>query len=193
MAPWSQTSNTVEIGRILALGKLEWLGYRRSMSTRRTPAEQRKRFQALAKQISDRKPVSEAQLEWLESIFLALSDPERDVERVLGLHYTAGFSKKDDIAAQKMDTIMHWIAGAVSEDTSMYIDPNNAPPPMTLVAALDIAEGYAKRLFEGDPNSARYDREYLRKCWYDGDKRERRSPDREFVDFCHLRTLMDKD
>lgn len=88
---------------------------------------------------------------------------------------------------------MHWIAGAVSKDTFVYKNPEDAPPPMSLTAALTIAEGLAKRLFTGDPNSARYDREYLRKCWYDRKKRERQSPDREVVDFRHLHILMDKD
>ena len=90
-----------------------------------TPSEQRKRFKAFARQLDKKILPTEEQLEWLKQTFSALSDPNRDPLRVLGLNYSAGRSAAKEIAAQKMDLLMHWIAGAISQDASAYKDPED--------------------------------------------------------------------
>jgi hypothetical protein len=152
------------------------------MNSRPTPSEQRKRFEAFANQIRKGTPLTDDQLEWLKCTFLALSDPDRDVMRVLGLNYTAGHSAKKEIAAQKMDFLMHWIAGAISPDNTYLADPEHALPPLSLEEAFEKAAEIAKVLFKEDPNSTQYDSSYIRKCWYDSDKRHRQSPDRHPFD-----------
>jgi len=115
-------------------------------------------------------------LEWLRQTFSALSNPDRDVLRVLGLNYTAGHSAKKELAAQKMDFLMHWIAGAIAEDASPYTDPSDSPPPLSLEQALTKATLIAKSLFTNDPQSEKYDKDYIRKCWYEQHKSYRQSP-----------------
>ncbi len=152
------------------------------MSKQLTPAAQRKGFKAFAEQIDQGVPITDEQLKWLQRTFLALSNPDRDVARVLGLNYTAGHSAQKEIAAQKMDMLMHWIAGAISTDTAPYQDPKDSPQPLTVTEAVAEAAMIAKSLFAQDPNSTQYNEEYLRKCWYDGEKHYRQSPYRDAFD-----------
>lgn len=149
------------------------------MSEPATPSAQRKRFKAFAIQIDKGLPLTGKQLAWLKHTFLALSDPNRDVMRVLGLKYTAGHSAQKDLAAQKMDFLMQWIASAINEDTAPYKDPNDSPAPMTLEQAFAEAARLAKVLFANDPKSQSYDRDYIKKCWYDQSKVDRQSPYRD--------------
>ena len=152
------------------------------MSKQLTPAAQRKGFKAFAEQIDQGVPITDEQLKWLQRTFLALSNPDRDVTRVLGLNYTAGHSAQKEIAAQKIDFLMHWIAGATSKDTAPYQDPKDSPQPLTVTEAVAEAAKIAKSLFAQDSNSSQYNEEYLRKCWYDGEKHYRQSPYRDAFD-----------
>lgn len=152
------------------------------MSKKLTPAGQRKCFKAFAEQIDRGVPITDEQLKWLQRTFLALSNPDRDVTRVLGLNYTAGHSAQKEIAAQKIDVLMHWIAGAISKDTAPYQDPRDSPPPLTVSEAVSEAAKIAKSLFTQDTNSSQYNEEYLRKCWYDGEKHYRQSAYRDAFD-----------
>lgn len=147
--------------------------------TKLTPSKQRKGFAAFANQLDQGVLPTEEQLEWLQKTFLALSNPDRDPMRVLGLNYTAGHSARKEIAAQRIDFLMHWIAGATSKDTAPYKDPKDSPAPLTPTEAISEAAKIAKRLFSQDPNSSQYSEEYIRKCWYDGEKHYRQSPYRD--------------
>jgi hypothetical protein len=150
--------------------------------TRPSPSEQRKIFAAFARQLEQGVLPTEEQLEWLQRTFDALSDPDRDVMRVLGLNYTAGRSPAKEVAAQKMDVLMHWVAGAISQDTSAYKNPEDCPPPLPLEEAFEEAAKIAKLLFCNDATSTMYDSGYIRKCWYETESRHRQSPDRNPLD-----------
>ncbi len=145
------------------------------MTQKKSPLKQRKRFAKFAKQLKAGMPPTEAQTSWLIGAFSALSDPNRETDRVLGLKYGPGHSLADEIAASKMDVVMHWIAGAISSDTSHLIDPKDALPPLGIEEAIDQATLIAKQVFQGDPKSQRYDREYIKKCWYDKEKQYRQN------------------
>lgn len=143
------------------------------MSQKSSPLAQRKRFARFAKQLKNGTPPDKAQTEWLIGAFSALSDPNRETDRVLGLKYGPGKSAKKEIAASKMDMLMHWIAGATSSDTSHLKDPNDAISPMSVDEALHKASDLAKFLFEDDPQAESYDYYYIKKCWYDREKQHR--------------------
>ena len=149
------------------------------MSQKSSPLTQRKKFARVAKQLKEGTPLTEAQTRWLIGAFSALSDPNRQADRVLGLKYNPGQSAAKELAASKMDFVMHWIAGAISSDTSHLIDPKDALPPLGIEEAIDQATVIAKNIFQGDPNSGRYDRQYIKKCWYDKDKLHRQKPYRD--------------
>ena len=146
------------------------------MSQKSTPLAQRKRFAKFANQLEKGIPPSEEQTRWLIGVFSALSHPNPETDRVLGLKYGPGQSYGKEQAASKMDFIMHWIAGAISPDTSHLRDPNDASPPMGIEEAIGKAAEVAKLVFDGDHDSSKYDREYIKKCWYDKDKHYRQEP-----------------
>jgi len=135
-----------------------------------TPLIQRKRFDKFSKQLDAGIPSTEEQIQWLIHVFSALSDPNRDTNRVLGLNYTEGHSLTDEKARMKMDIVMHWVAGAISTDTSHLIDPNNDAPALGIEDALLKAPEVAAMVFGNDPDAARYNYDYLKKCWYDKEK-----------------------
>lgn len=85
-------------------------------------------------------------------------------------------------AARKMDFLIHWIACAISDDSSHLADPNDATPPLSLEAAFEEASVIAKRLFTLDPKSERYDKDYIRKCWYATEISRRKSLYRDSSD-----------
>ena len=144
-----------------------------NMSQKSSPLTQRRKFADFAKQLEKGIPLKEEQTQWLIGAFSALSDPNRETDRVLGLKYGPGQSAKKEIAARKMDFLMHWIAGAISSDTSHLKDHNDAVPPMGIEEALHEASKFAKVLFLGDKDAERYDYAYIKKCWYDKDKQHR--------------------
>jgi hypothetical protein len=145
------------------------------MSQNSQPLAQRKRFANFAKQLESGMPPTEEQTIWLIGVFSALSDPNRETDRVLGLKYGPGHSLANEQAASKMDVLMHWIAGAISSETSHLKNPSDAEPPMSLEEALHKASELAKVLFKGDPKSESYDYAYIKKCWYDKEKQHRQS------------------
>jgi hypothetical protein len=147
------------------------------MNPKVQPLAQRRRLAKYAKQLETGIPPTEAQTKWLITAFSALSDPNREPDRVLGLKYGPGQSLSKEIAARKMDMLMHWIAGAISSD-SPFKNPNDAEPPMEIEKALIKASEVAKVLFKGDPNATSYDYAYIKKCWYDKDKQHRQKPNR---------------
>ena len=124
-------------------------------------------------------PPNDEQTRWLIGVFSALSDPNRDAYRVLGIKYGAGQSAVKELAASKMDFIMHWIAGATSSDTSHLINPKDALPPLGIEEGIDQATVFAKQVFQGDQNSESYDRAYIKKCWYDKHKLHRQKSYRD--------------
>lgn len=143
------------------------------MSQKSQPLTQRKRFAKFAKQLEMGIPPDEAQTTWLIGAFSAISDPNRETDRVLGLKYGPGHSAKKEAAASKMDMLMHWIAGAISSDTSHLENSNDAEPPMGIDEALHKASELAKVLFVGNTGAERYDYAYIKKCWYDKEKQHR--------------------
>lgn len=145
------------------------------MSQKSQPLTQRKKFAKFAKQLEMGIPPNEAQTTWLIGTFSALSNTHRETDRVLGLKYSPGQSSAKEQAASKMDMIMHWIAGAISNDASHLINPNDAEPAKNINDALKEATKIAKALFENDPNSQSYDYEYIKKCWYDKNKTYRQN------------------
>jgi hypothetical protein len=145
------------------------------MSQKSSPLTQRKRFARFAKQLEKGLPPNEEQTNWLIGAFSALSDPNREADRVMGLKYGAGHSLANEQSATKMDVLMHWIAGAISSDTSHLENPNDAEPPMGVEEALHKASELAKILFLGDPDVERYDYAYIKKCWYAKDKQHRQA------------------
>jgi len=149
------------------------------MSPKSSPLAQRKRFCKFAKQLEKGIAPNQEQTRWLIDVFTALSDPNRETDRVLGLKYDAGQSNAKQLAASKMDILMHWIACAISSDTSHLKNPNEATPPMSIEEAITKAAELAKRVFDGDPKSTKYDREYIKKCWYNKNKRHRQEPYRD--------------
>ena len=155
------------------------------MSQKNQPLAQRKRFAKFVNQLELGIPPTEEQTRWLIHSFSALSDPNRETDRVLGLKYGPGQSAKKEIAASKMDMLMHWIAGAISSDTSHLENPSDAEPPMSTDKALHKASELAKILFVGETDVERYDYAYIKKCWYDKDKQHRqelyRSVDSPYV------------
>ncbi len=145
------------------------------MSQKSSPLTQRKKFARFAKQLESGMPPTEEQTIWLIGVFSALSDPNRETDRVLGLRYGPGQSAKKEIAASKMDMLMHWIAGAISSDTFHLENPSDAEPPMSTDKALHKASELAKILFVGETDVERYDYAYIKKCWYDKEKKYRQS------------------
>lgn len=143
------------------------------MTQKLSPLAQRRGFAKFAKQLKNGIPPDEAQTEWLICVFSALSDPNRETDRVLGLKYGPGQSAKKEMAASKMDMLMHWIAGATSSDTSHLKDPDDALPPMGIEEALLKASELAKVFFADDPQAKSYDYYYIKKCWYDKEKQHR--------------------
>ena len=143
------------------------------MNQKLSPLAQRRRFAKFAKQLKKGIPPDEAQTEWLIRAFSALSDSNRETDRVLGFKYGQGQSAKKEMAARKMDFLMHWIAGAISSDTSHLNDPDDALPPMSIEEALLEASEIAKVLFANDPQAMSYDYYYIKKCWYDKEKLHR--------------------
>lgn len=141
----------------------------------KSPLKQRKRFAKFAKQLKAGIPPTDEQNNWLIDVFAALSNPNRETDRVLGLKYSPGHSLADEIAASKMDVIMHWISGATSSDTSHLIDPNEAIPALGIEEAIDKASKLAELLFGNDPDAKRYNFAYIKKCWYDKGKQYRQN------------------
>jgi hypothetical protein len=146
------------------------------MSQKSSPLTQRKIFARFAKQLEKGLPPNEEQTRWLIGVFSSLSNPNRETDRVLGLKYGAGQSAKKEIAASKMDMLMHWIAGATSSDTSHLKNPNDAKPAMGIEEALHLASEIAKTLFKDDSKVDSYDYYYIKKCWYDQEKHHRQEP-----------------
>lgn len=149
------------------------------MTHNTSPLEQRKRFARFARQLEKGIPPTREQTEWLIETFKALSDAESKAEEVLGIKYGRGQGLSKEEALCKMDFIMHWIAGATSSDTSHLFDPKDALPPLGIEVAFDQASVIAKELFREDPSSESYDREYIKKCWYDKTKNYRQSLNRD--------------
>lgn len=143
------------------------------MGQKSSPLTQRKRFAKFAKQLASGIAPTDEQTKWLIIVFSALSDPNRETDRVLGLKYGPGHSLAKEKAASKMDMLMHWIAGAISSDTSHLKNPNDAEPAMGIEEALHKASDLAKSLFKDDPKSESYDYYYIKKCWYDREKQHR--------------------
>lgn len=143
-----------------------------------SPGKGRARFLSIAKQIEQGTPLTAEQQEWLRTAMLALAVPHSDPAQILGLKYGPGQSHEKDEAARKMDIVMHFISCAVSEDTSHLKDPADAIPPMSLENALEEGSKLAKMLFKV-PDDLKYDKEYIRKCWYQMSKDERNNIYRE--------------
>lgn len=143
------------------------------MNQKSSPLSQRKRFARFAKQLEKGLPPNEEQTRCLIGVFSALSNPNRETDRVLGLKYGAGQSAKKEIAASKMDMLMHWIAGAISSDISHLENPSDAEPAMGIDEALHQASEIAKTLFKDDAAVDSYDYYYIKKCWYDKEKHHR--------------------
>ena len=144
-----------------------------------SPGKGRARFLSIAKQMELGIPLSAEQQEWLRTAMLALATPHSDPAEILGLKYGRGQSYEKDEAARKMDIVMHYISCAVSDDASHLKDPEDSVPPMSLENALEEGSKLAKRLFEVPPEDLNYDKEYIRKCWYQLSKEERNNIYRE--------------
>jgi len=140
------------------------------MTQNRSPLDQRKRFARFARQLEKGTPPNMDQTIWLSQFFRALSHPESDAEEVLGIKYGRGQGLAKEVAACKMDLIMHWIAGAVADDDL------SDTPPLCIEDAIDQAAKLAKLLFEDDQ---RYDRDYIKKCWHDSAKKHRQNQNRD--------------
>ena len=145
------------------------------MSQNSQPLAQRKRFANFAKQLESGMPPTEEQTIWLIGVFSALSDPNRETDRVLGLKYGPGHSLAKERAASKMDMLMHLIAGAISSDTSHLKNSNDADAPMGIEDAIIMASETAKLWFKGDDDTEQYSYAYIKKCWYAKEKKYRQS------------------
>jgi hypothetical protein len=130
-----------------------------------TPADQKKRFRAFAKQLENGTPPSERQTHDLISIFRGISEG-RDPARILGIVYGDGKSKQDENARAVMDLVMHWIACATEAD----IDQNGNPiKPYSMVRAFQEGSKIARTL-SGTVDPDAYDPSYIKKVWYERKK-----------------------
>lgn len=145
------------------------------MPQKLSPLAQRRRFAKFVKQLKKGIPPDKAQTEWLIDAFSALSDSNRETDRVLGLKYGPGQTAKKEMAARKMDMLMHWIAGAISSDTSHLKSPNDADEQMGIEEAIIMASETAKLWFKGDDDTEQYSYAYIKKCWYAKEKKCRQA------------------
>ena len=130
-----------------------------------SPADQKKRFRAFAKQLENGDPPTEEQTQYLIHVFRGMG-AGRDPARILGLTYDDGKSKQDETSRSNMDFIFHWIACATDAD----IDQNGQPiKPYSMKEAFEEGSRIATKLF-GEDSDCSYDPAYIRKKWYEKKK-----------------------
>jgi len=113
------------------------------------------------------------------SIALNRIGKDEDANKVFEVKPKRGQSDADAAARQKLSFIMHWIACA--------IQPIDAPVAsglgLTVEKACEIAcikvVPAADKVF-GNPNNSTYDADYLKKCWYQHDKKHMQDTIRHF-------------
>lgn len=141
------------------------------------PADQKKRFRALAKQLDNGIPLSNKQTRDLITIFRGISEG-RDPTRILGLNYGDGKSKQDEAARALLDFVMHWIACATADDTDENGDPIK---PYSMKEAFEKGSEMLKKL-SGTMDPDAYDPSYIKKVWYERSKQGKVSPFRSASD-----------
>ncbi|MFP6825199.1 MAG: hypothetical protein VB977_03730 [Pseudohongiellaceae bacterium] len=77
---------------------------------------QRKRFQALAKQLNSGKPLTKKQITYLTIKFEELGEDGADANKVLGLSYMRGRSKQDEIRRENLRFIFSWVMGVMDKE-----------------------------------------------------------------------------
>jgi len=130
-----------------------------------TPADQKKRFRAFAKQLENGHPPTKEQTEYLIHLFRGIGTG-RDPVRILGLTYEDGKSKQDEASRVMLDFVMHWIACATEPD----VDQNGKTiEPYSMAKAFQEGSRMAKQL-SGTKKPDTYDPAYIRKVWYERKK-----------------------
>ncbi len=130
-----------------------------------SPADQKKRFRAFAKQLENGAPPTEEQTQYLIHVFRGIGIG-RDPARILGLTYGDGKSRQDEVARAILDLVMHWIACATEAD----VDQNGNPiKPYSMTRAFQEGSKLAKKL-SATTNPDAYDPSYIKKVWYERKK-----------------------
>ena len=137
------------------------------------PADFRKNLAAFAKQMQQKKGLTDLQFEYLASTFQRIASGE-DANKVLGLNYGAGNGPNKERSRQKMSLVLHWIACAIQPQERGGLG-------YTLEKACVEAGDFARTTFDVK-GSEKYDADYLKKCWHNPDYAHMRSPTRDHFD-----------
>lgn len=141
--------------------------------------DKRRHLLALSAQILRKEPLSDEQLSFLALVFFRIGNGE-NANDVLSVMPERGRSDADAIARIKLSFIMHWIKGAI---TPM----DNDPPGLGLTIEAACEQAWLKivpvaNTTYGNPSGADYNPEYLKKCWFQENKKHMQSADRNFYD-----------
>lgn len=141
--------------------------------------DKRRHLLALSAQIARKESLSDEQLTVLALVCFRIGNGE-NANKVLSVTPQKGRSYADAIARIKLSFILHWIKGAIT--------PMDSDPPglgLTIEAACEQAWEKivpAANTIYGNPSGAEYSPEYLKKCWFQADKKHMQNAGRNFYD-----------
>jgi len=141
--------------------------------------DKRRHLLALSAQILRKESLSDEQLTFLALVFFRIGNGE-NANDVLSVTPKRGQSDADAIARIKLSLIMNWIKGAITP-----MDSDSPGLGLTIEEACEQASEKIVPVANaayGNPSGAEYSPEYLKKCWFQEDKKHMQNADRNFYD-----------
>jgi hypothetical protein len=123
-----------------------------------TPRDNLRIISLLAKQIREKKSLTDDQLGYLQVCLTAIAGGS-DANKVFGLKNPRGVTDKQTAARMRLSFIFHWVACAIKPDD----DGNKG---LSVDGALKEASIWSPRIFQRSTGTT-YEFQYLKNQWYD--------------------------